>query len=184
MTPTLGPRITDTTTLLRAAQRYQDDYSVTLKSLAKELGYASHGGVRYMFNQYGIPLRRRAKRSPLSAHEERMLAEMYSTVKVSQRRIGALFGVTGDYVATILKRRGVAPRPAGVTARRALSDEEELNAVALYMAVEDMTCRELGEHYGISEYSVGRILRRHGVDVRPRGSWRTNRLAAASREAA
>jgi DNA-directed RNA polymerase specialized sigma24 family protein len=127
-----------------------------------------------VFGVYPSTVSRILKRRGVKFRRYRALRDEQERVLVSAylggspgRVVAKAFGISHQTVYDILKRHGIKtrePRPL-----RALSPREEDEVVAAYEA--GMSQTEIGEVLGVSQGTVYKILKRHGIKTRePRRS--------------
>jgi hypothetical protein len=103
--------------------------------------------------------------------DDAQLARMYGDGS-SVRAIAAVAGVAPKTIHRRLKASGVRLRPPGGGPRRAPRrplDRLDVEAITSAYQGSPVSLETLGAQYGRSGDAIARLLRRHGVPVRPRG---------------
>lgn len=112
-----------------------------------------------------------------SDKQEAEMAARYAAGE-STPGLGAAFGVRASRISKILNRLGVKPRSIG-EAKRRFTDRQEAEICQRYLAGENTV--QLGEAYKASDGTIGKILKRNGVEPR---SYRDGRAGLTAEQVA
>jgi DNA-directed RNA polymerase specialized sigma24 family protein len=120
-----------------------------------------HNAVYNILKRHGIKAREPGFPRALSSEEERALVGAYLGGS-SGMVLAEMFGISFSSVYNILKRHGIKTRGGGIPL--ALSPKEERVLISAYLG--GSSGLTLARIFGISDNSVYKILKRHGVKTR------------------
>lgn len=116
-----------------------------------------------------------AKRLP-----KETLEDLYLSQGKSQREIGEEFGVALRTIGKWLQFYGIQARPRGCPHgcnagnRKVIIMREDVER--MYVS-EQKTQKQIAEHYGVSDWAIGKRLQNWGIESRPRNYYRDEPLA-------
>lgn len=97
-----------------------------------------------------------------SRHDE--WVRLYTEENLSCGKIGVQYGVTGEAVAAVLKKRGIPRRRPNYNELGEQLQQHYPKWVELYQSGQDLT--QIGEVYGVTKQTVARGLEKMGIDRR------------------